>query len=220
MSCVGLLRSFIWKYNRAAGWCVAAAWLVSILVGLKWLVDFDLTPGASGSPPVKCPAALERTTHDSRPLLVMFVHSHCPCSRVSIDELQQIVEARPGSASVRIYFCTPDVAADDWRETSLAKAAAEIPGVTLMADPRGEIAARFGIKTSGHLLVYGIGGEVLFSGGISAARGHRGDNPGRTAVLALLAGQSTIDAQHPVFGCPLFNPASPSTTHPTCPVQK
>ena len=47
-------------------------------------------------------------------------------------------------------------------------------------------------------------GMLQFSGGITSARGHAGDNAGRTALVALL---NRLETSHPrtnVFGCPLF----------------
>ena len=42
---------------------------------------------------------------------------------------------------------------------------------------------------------------LTFSGGITAARGHQGDNDGRRSVLASLAGTATGLPMTPVFGC-------------------
>ena len=47
-------------------------------------------------------------------------------------------------------------------------------------------------------------GDLLFSGGITFARGHAGDNAGRTAIEACAAGQSPGYRQTPVFGCPII----------------
>jgi hypothetical protein len=54
-------------------------------------------------------------------------------------------------------------------------------------------------------LLYDTAGRLLFSGGITAARGHSGDNAGREAIVALLAGAPTDRTQTPVFGCKLSN---------------
>jgi hypothetical protein len=59
--------------------------------------------------------------------------------------------------------------------------------------------------------LYGPGGDLLFSGGITAARGHSGDNCGRSTIISLLTEETANapvragPAQTFVFGCPLFD---------------
>jgi hypothetical protein len=45
---------------------------------------------------------------------------------------------------------------------------------------------------------------LIFSGGITAARAHPGDNAGRSALVALLNRAPADRAGTNVFGCPLF----------------
>lgn len=90
---------------------------------------------------------------------------------------------------------------DSWAETDLAAQARAIPGVTLRPDPDGLEAKRFGLSTSGHTLVYGLKGDLLFSGGITSARGHAGDNDGRAAIVSLLSNRKPPKTRTPVFGC-------------------
>jgi hypothetical protein len=54
-------------------------------------------------------------------------------------------------------------------------------------------------------MLYDARGALLFSGGITGARAHAGDNPGRSALVALLNRQSGTHASTTnVFGCSLF----------------
>jgi len=82
-----------------------------------------------------------------------------------------------------------------------------IPGVRVILDPDGKLARRFGVETSGHTLVYGADGKLLFAGGITSSRGHLGDNAGFAAVLEIITNRSIQSARTttPVFGCELFN---------------
>jgi hypothetical protein len=75
----------------------------------------------------------------------------------------------------------------NWAKTSLWRSAAAIPGVSETVDD-GREARLFGAATSGQTMVYDRNGRLLFSGGITAARGHLGDNPGASAITALLEG--------------------------------
>jgi hypothetical protein len=71
-------------------------------------------------------------------------------------------------------------------------------------DESGREAQRFGGETSGQTFLYDRNGILLFSGGTTGARGHRGDNAGRASLLALLDHQSRYASRTSVFGCSLF----------------
>ena len=81
---------------------------------------------------------------------------------------------------------------------------AGLPGLTIWDDEGGALARRFGVRTSGHVLLYDSKGRLLYSGGITPARGHRGDNlrPRRGAGRAVR--QGSRQSSTPAFGCPLF----------------
>lgn len=90
----------------------------------------------------------------------------------------------------------------DWADTDVGRAAAAIPGVRVLRD-EGEVeAARFGVATSGQVLLYDPAGALRFAGGITAGRGHEGDNANRAALEAVLGGR-VAGADAPVFGCEL-----------------
>lgn len=61
-------------------------------------------------------------------------------------------------------------------------------------------------------MLYDTEGRFTFRGGVTAGRGHRGENAGRLTVVALLNGESipaaapsnsSVSRQCPVYGCPL-----------------
>ncbi len=87
--------------------------------------------------------------------------------------------------------------------TELHRRAAAIPGVRVLDDPDGSEAVRFGVATSGHALLYDLSGRLLFSGGLTAARGRSGANGSSEAVVDLLSGELTTLTEPPVFGCPI-----------------
>ena len=87
-----------------------------------------------------------------------------------------------------------------------ASATAAIPHAVRVIDKSGEEAAQFGARTSGFVVVYGPDDKLRFSGGITGSRGHAGDNVGRRAVIAALAGGHP--PAHPVFGCGLQTPVA------------
>jgi hypothetical protein len=133
----------------------------------------------------------------------MFAHPRCPCTRASLGELEKIMARCQGAVDARVVFLQPAGQSEDWCQTDLWRSAAGIPGVRVVPDVGGALARRFHAATSGQTLVYNDRGELLFSGGITLARGHAGDNPGASAIEACLAGQTPECREAPVFGCPI-----------------
>ena len=72
-------------------------------------------------------------------------------------------------------------------------------------DDEGIEARRFGVSTSGQTLLYDKAGALLFSGGITGARAHQGDNDGRRSIVALLNRKTPGRTATNVFGCSLFS---------------
>ncbi len=87
-----------------------------------------------------------------------------------------------------------------------------VQGLTVCYDDGASLSRRFGVLTSGHVLVYDQSGRLRYSGGITPARGHRGENFGRNAVLAALGGERAECPGVPPFGCPLFEVQPAGTT--------
>lgn len=108
-----------------------------------------------------------------------------------------------GLVNANAVFVKPAGLAVAWAETDLWSSANNIPGVIVTVDENGVEAQRFESATSGQAALYSAEGQLLFSGGITGARGHAGDNDGRSAILSLLLTGKTAKTQTPVFGCPL-----------------
>jgi len=53
-------------------------------------------------------------------------------------------------------------------------------------------------------VVYDPSGRLLFRGGITSARGHAGDNAGRSAIVAAVEANDPARMATPTFGCELF----------------
>ncbi len=182
---------------------LAAVWLVVVLTGSLLMAQYSQTAGAAGEAPVQWPAASVVLRDSTRAQLVMFLHPRCPCSRASISELEQIVAHCQGKFSAQVLFIQPEGVAEDWVKTDLWHAAAAIPGVKVGIDYEGQEARRFQAITSGQTLLYAAAGGLMFQGGITLARGHAGDNPGRDAIESLLNQTTTHSLSTPVFGCAL-----------------
>jgi len=182
-----------------------ALWVPAVAVGLNILWSYSNTPGRAAEPPLDFPHHAGVTPSRERATLLMFVHPRCPCSDASIGELAKLVASDGAKLDTSIFFFYPRHETPQWAHGELWTAAAAIPGVRVFDDKDGEIARRFGALTSGQTLLYTQNGRLRFRGGITASRGHSGDNAGRSAISALLSNHQAVSEPivTPVFGCSL-----------------
>jgi hypothetical protein len=180
-----------------------AIWLAVIGVAMVEVIGYSNSPSEPGMPPASWPAQSQISLEAAQPVLVMFAHPRCPCTRASLGELELLMARASGRLRAHVLFFKPGDAAADWEKTALWRHASAIPGVTVHRDNAGTEARRFGVATSGHTLLYDRSGRLQFQGGITLSRGHAGNNPGRTALLALAHGEASSQATTPVFGCSL-----------------
>ena len=183
-------------------------WGLAVCSGLIVMSNYANRPGVGATPPTRWPSASRIERPEGLATLVMLVHPRCPCSRASIEELDRLMVRSRGLVATRVLFLKPSDVSEDWEKTDLWRSAAAIPGVEVMRDDDGVEAARFGAATSGQVILYDRDGRLLFSGGITASRGHAGDNDGRDAIVSLLGGGRGTRHSSPVFGCSLLEPAS------------
>jgi len=181
---------------------LAITWIAAVVLGGLALFHYENTPGGVGALPRAWPEVqIERAT--DRPTLVMVAHPHCPCTTASVGELAKIMTRLQGKIAAYVLFVKPKTTGRDWEDTDLRRSAEAIPGVKVVFDPDGQEAHRFGAETSGHTFLFGVDGHLLFSGGITASRGHAGLNAGESSIIALLTQQIPIRTETLVFGCSL-----------------
>jgi len=185
-----------------------ALWVGAVAGGsaLQW--NYVNAPGARGAQPENWPEASLVKRESTGLTLVMLVHPRCPCTRASLRELASVMEQTKGRLSAHVLLWVPESASSDWRDGELWRRARKIPGVQVHADVRGEEARRFGALTSGHTVVYGPDGRLLFSGGLTPARGHPGESAGKEAILALAREEKPEWARTDVYGCGLRDSSS------------
>lgn len=177
------------------------AWVAAVACGAVWMLDYQFRPGAAGAPAPSWPAASGIRRGRDGAQLVMVVHPRCPCTRASLAELEHVLARAPRSLSATLLFYRPREFAPGWEQSDLWRRAAAMPGVSVLADPEGREAQRFGAVTSGHVLLFDRAGHRLFSGGITGSRGHVGENSGCESVIRLLTGGGAARRQTTVFGC-------------------
>ena len=193
-----------------------AGWLAAIGVGLRLILVYENTPGVSAASLEAWPTDSEISRTPGLPTLVTMVHPHCPCSRASVGELALLMVKAQGLVDANVVFVKPKDFPEDWEKSDLWSSAAMIPGVKVRVDHEGIEARRFGSRTSGQIMLYDADGHLLFSGGITSARGHSGDNDGRNAILSLLTRGTAEQSGTPVFGCPLFSESSKGEIKDSC----
>lgn len=178
------------------------AWGTAVVSGFVAAERHAGTAGAAGRPVAEWPAGSTLTRDASRPTLLVFLHPRCPCSKATVEELSRLLARCGDRMRTEVVFATDPALGADWREGGTWQAVGELPGVLRHEDADGTQARLFGARTSGQALLFGADGATLFAGGLTAARGHAGDNPGEAAIRELvLHGRGARSA--PVFGCAL-----------------
>lgn len=181
-------------------------WAAVVATGLWFLWGYENAPGEPGKPPRQWPSVSRIQLGRSNPTLVMLAHPRCPCTRASIGELARIMAHGEGRLNAHVLFVRPAGFDDDWERSDLWQSAAGIPGVNVVSDPDGAEAHLFNAATSGQTALYNTEGQLIFSGGITGARGHHGDNAGQSAIIAIVTAAVPERTETAVFGCPLSNP--------------
>jgi hypothetical protein len=198
-------------FRRIRDGAIASAWAATVAAGFVGLFRHSAEPGTVGTPPPRRPPASLVTHQSGRARLVMFAHPRCPCFGASLTELARILARCGGGLRADVFFYRPAGSPKSWARTAWWAAAEAIPGVRALEDIEGREAGRFGVVTSGHALLFGPDGACLFSGGITAARSHEGDNDGADAVVRLTTHSGPAPAVHPVFGCTIRSLGDPSS---------
>lgn len=184
---------------------LVVGWFVVVLVGFAQMAKYQATPGQRADAAQDLPATAQVRPVQGVGTIVMFIHPQCPCTQASLSELERLLCEIPSGTSVYISCLSPDGDGNDWTTTSLVQRAKSLSGVTVLHDSTGEVSAAFGPQTSGETFVYDKHRRMIFHGGITASRGHEGDNAGRSAIASLLNGVADTVSQTPVFGCPLVS---------------
>lgn len=186
-------------------------WAALVTVGLAGITRYAATPGRPAHAAAEWPREVPFSPTDRALTLVLSIHPRCPCSRATMAELSRLMARHSGKLSAYVLMTKPSCAPADWELGAIMDAAKRIPSVRVMTDQDGEWSQRFGASTSGQTFAFDSDGRLLFSGGITASRGHEGDNAGSDAIGAILAaGKNDRPATPPpsttpVFGCALKN---------------
>jgi hypothetical protein len=143
--------------------------------------------------------------------MVLAVHPRCPCTRATIDGLAQVMERLRGRLTAYVLVYKPADSPAGWEMTDIWRSAEAIPGTVIMADADGVESELFHAETSGLANVYDAGGRLVFTGGLTAARGHAGTSSAQGQLISqVMAGGAPVATVTKVFGCALRQTALPS----------
>jgi len=193
---------------------VLIGWSLGILFAMGMSYDFTWRAGESGNPPLHWPKDISSPKLTDRPLVLVFLHPQCPCSRATLDELAVAMTHTRERFQFVAVFEKPAGRNDDWIKAELWKRAEGISGLSRVIDVDGKLVNAFHAKTSGDTVVYSPEGILLFHGGLTPGRDHRGSNAGRTFLETWTRETPPETVTSPVFGCPLcrahsLTPSSP-----------
>jgi len=166
------------------------------------LLRYSLAAGKTAPGPRDIPPSLASLRASQRRQLFVALHPRCPCSRATVRELAKILTRAPGKSDVTVLMFKPANEPDSWIEGGLAEDCRGLK-CQVRPDPDGNLAAALGNITSGGVALYDATGKLRYQGGITAARGHEGDNLGEQAVIEILQGSNKNHQSMPVFGCPI-----------------
>lgn len=184
-------------------WVACGLWFVGVVVALSAVWAYKTTDNGSPGAPARWPSASAIHIAPDRANVILFAHPQCPCTKATMTELSHLAEELDGRAAIHVILVRPPGTDAGFEEGAIADRAKQLKGADVAIDQDGVEATRFRAKTSGSVVVYGSHGELLFTGGITSARGHEGRAPGFDRILALVAGKSSERHDAPTFGCAL-----------------
>ena len=198
-------------------WIVGSVWVLTCLAASYPAMRADFLPGMLGAKRTAWPAETSHPSGIRRPsttTAVAFIHPRCPCTKGTITQLLRVMASHPAAAvTVAVYTPAAMKNTKAWEGSAyVARIRKALPRAAILFDRDGVEAQRFGVFTSGTVLVYDRAGRELFRGGITDRRGGEGDNRGvREFAATLQDGRAVQSASTPVFGCSLvtLNAQSP-----------
>lgn len=182
----------------------------AIVLGTWILTDYSSRPGMSGDiiselSKIENIAGIELSHSLSAPSLLLFFHPHCPCTSSTVRNLQRLSSRFSVRTQILAIAYCPVGQPDSWTESALTQTLRGIADCVVIVDRGGIECERFGVMTSGHLLLYQASGQLAFSGGITPGRGHEGNCAATTDLLSKINSRTVQLVQWPVYGCQIIS---------------
>ena len=178
-----------------SGFRIVLLWFAVVAGGLVALMRYDATPAPAHVVTNQWPSSSTITPDNKRPMMIMAVHPRCSCTQATLHELERMLPRMENKARVVVLLLGKT--GNRYEDV--------VTGMHLeyLHDPSGQEARKFGLTTSGEVAIYSPSGTLLYTGGITGARAHEGDNSGEDAAIAAITGEGNSQKQAPVYGCEL-----------------
>lgn len=193
--------------NRRTYYLLTALWICAVLACFGAVERHAGTPGTATPLGATWPADTHLSLAPGKATALIFAHPQCPCTQASIQEFQRIEARHPDAFETLVLFSVPASGQDDWKSTRLVQQARNLRSARVFFDQGGREASRFEAAVSGQVLLFSEGGLLLYSGGVTPARGHEGDNAGQEAFEHALTHPEGPAVSFPVYGCGLITHA-------------
>jgi hypothetical protein len=178
-------------------------WL-SAIAAFAYLATYDLTPGNKGVEPSVWPAASGIVPARNKCNAVVFLHPRCFCSLATANELAKIMSREENRLKVHVIVRPTRRAEEASASSSTSSATTPAHDAQLSIQDSNSRLIKTIDSLPGHVLLFGANGNLIFAGGITASRGHEGDNLGADAMLkAMCESRRSTVSTTPVFGCSL-----------------
>ena len=176
--------------------------------GVRTMGKFESTPGPAQTAPDRWPRDSRLVRAEGQTTLLLFLHPRCSCSEATLTELEKLVALNHTGFAILAVFAIPPNGGMEWKESPIIRRASSIRGTSIVFDPGGIEARRFGAITSGSVGAYGREGELRFAGGITQARGVEGEGAAWLNLRKVIDGSSATRRTLDPFGCPLRKESS------------
>ncbi len=182
-------------------------WLSAAVAGLAVMWTYEARPGLAAEAPARWPGESTLPFDRAKQTMLVWIHPRCPCTHATVSELDRLLTHLPNNVSCRVVISQPRGCDESFLQTSLTSTIGRLSRAELIVDRDQIEAKRFGVSTSGQVLLYDRDARLTFAGGITASRGHEGDNQGTATLRKLFREQKHSPAccqGNAVYGCDLF----------------
>lgn len=190
---------------------LTVVWSAGLLAGSVWLIDHSSKPGEVELNIKSWPTETHLAQHSGKPQVLVFVHPMCSCSEVTLAEMSSLFQRLNTPCEISLVISTTDHTSIPENRVHGFETWCQQVGAHLVWDFGRSEARRFGVTTSGHVFLFSSDGNLQFQGGVTAGRGHHGENPGLSSLVELLTNTQPRKSSRDCFqtyGCPLFEDRS------------
>lgn len=178
-------------------------WSALLLTGHLVLFEYEMTASPLANTKRVFPQKSIVQIAKGRQNIILFLHPMCPCSMASVDEFHELMRAGEKDSVGTVVAFMPHDMQSEWALQPVFSRLKRIRNVSIVYDSNGAQADLFGATTSGHVLIYDGRGILQFSGGITASRGHSGDNANFELAKKSIHDRNPKFVTTPVLGCAL-----------------